>query len=260
MNTGPRGKAARRANGRRRPSDQPRRSTVISSDVTENRQAGSWRDRVREPALSALLAVQCLMIFVAAPFVAAGYYGSRIGAEAAGLAFAVLVILVSRNALAATIAVFASGFTFAGSLLNFLEPSTTTGILAHIGSVGSLIVVGYAVGGAVFAPGVITGHRIRGAIVLYLNFGMILATGYRVLWDLVPNSLSGIPSGIEPWQAAGTILYFSFSTLTTLGFGDVVPVHPLARGLANLEAIIGQLYPATVLARLITLQTAARSR
>jgi hypothetical protein len=56
----------------------------------------------------------------------------------------------------------------------------------------------------------------------------------------------------------GNLIYFSFVTLTTIGYGDVVPLHPYARGLANVEAIIGQLYPATLLARLVTLELAVR--
>jgi hypothetical protein len=50
------------------------------------------------------------------------------------------------------------------------------------------------------------------------------------------------------------LLYFSFTTLTTAGFGDITPLHPLARNLANLESVIGQLYPATLLARLVSLE------
>ena len=55
-------------------------------------------------------------------------------------------------------------------------------------------------------------------------------------------------------MAYGQILYFSFVTLTSTGFGDIVPVHPVIRMLVNVEAIIGQLYPPTLLARLITLE------
>ena len=55
-------------------------------------------------------------------------------------------------------------------------------------------------------------------------------------------------------QADGTIVYFSFVTLTSTGFGDVTPFHPIVRTLSNVEAIIGQLFPATLLARLITLE------
>jgi len=47
-------------------------------------------------------------------------------------------------------------------------------------------------------------------------------------------------------------------TLTTTGYGDVVPLHPFARSLATLEAVIGQLFPATLLARLVTLELQGR--
>jgi Ion channel len=46
--------------------------------------------------------------------------------------------------------------------------------------------------------------------------------------------------------------------LTSLGYGDIVPVHPYARSLANIEAVIGQLFPATLLARLVTLELQSR--
>jgi len=54
------------------------------------------------------------------------------------------------------------------------------------------------------------------------------------------------------------LVYFSLTTLTTTGFGDIVPVHAIARSLATLEAVIGQLYPATLLARLVTLEAQNR--
>ncbi|HTQ70895.1 MAG TPA: potassium channel family protein [Acidocella sp.] len=50
-------------------------------------------------------------------------------------------------------------------------------------------------------------------------------------------------------------MYFSMMPLTTIGYGDITPVSPAARSLANLEGIIGQLYPAIILARVITLHT-----
>ena len=49
------------------------------------------------------------------------------------------------------------------------------------------------------------------------------------------------------------MLYFSFVCLTTMGFGDIIPVSPLARSLVSLEGLLGQLYPAVLLARLVTL-------
>ena len=57
---------------------------------------------------------------------------------------------------------------------------------------------------------------------------------------------------------AGNLIYFSFVTLTSTGYGDIIPVHPIARSLCNVETIIGQLDPATLLARLVTLESAHR--
>jgi hypothetical protein len=53
-------------------------------------------------------------------------------------------------------------------------------------------------------------------------------------------------------------IYFSFVTLTSTGYGEIVPVHPFARSLCNIEGIIGQLYPATLRARLVSLAVANR--
>jgi hypothetical protein len=57
---------------------------------------------------------------------------------------------------------------------------------------------------------------------------------------------------------AASFLYFSVVTLTTVGFGDIAAVHPVARSLVMVEALLGQLYPAILLARLVTLQMETR--
>jgi hypothetical protein len=68
-----------------------------------------------------------------------------------------------------------------------------------------------------------------------------------------PDAFAGMKPLADTLAVASNFGYFSFVTLTSVGYGDIVPVHPFARGLANIEAIIGQLYPATLLARLVTL-------
>jgi hypothetical protein len=100
---------------------------------------------------------------------------------------------------------------------------------------------------------------VLGAVALYLGLGMAFAGAQHLFWELVPGSLANIPSGTHS-EANGAILYFSFVTLTSVGYGDIVPVHPFARAFANIEAIIGQLYPATLLARLVTLELERRRR
>ena len=58
------------------------------------------------------------------------------------------------------------------------------------------------------------------------------------------------------FAVVGNLIYFRLVTLTTIGCGDIAPLHPCVRSLANVEAIIGQIYPATLLARLLTLELA----
>jgi hypothetical protein len=55
-------------------------------------------------------------------------------------------------------------------------------------------------------------------------------------------------------------VYFSLSTLTTTGYGDIAPIDPFARGLANLESVTGQFYLAITVARLVALQLQDRNR
>ena len=54
-----------------------------------------------------------------------------------------------------------------------------------------------------------------------------------------------------PTNITSHFLYYSFVTLTTLGYGDITPVHPVARMLSYLEAVIGQLYLAVLVASLV---------
>jgi hypothetical protein len=78
--------------------------------------------------------------------------------------------------------------------------------------------------------------------------------------DLIRTAFANLAAPASGFTETDTMLYFSLTTLTTTGFGDLTPVHPFARSLANLEAIIRQLYPATILARLVTLELEHRRR
>ena len=66
---------------------------------------------------------------------------------------------------------------------------------------------------------------------------------------LIPKAFSGMLFEDSP-ALASNVIYFSFVTLTSTGYRDIFPVHPVARSLCNFETILGQLYPATLLARL----------
>jgi len=105
-----------------------------------------------------------------------------------------------------------------------------------------------------FGAGKVSAHRIMGAVILYLSIALVFANAYRTCALLLHGSFSGLDMG--QGHFVGNTLYFSLSTLTTTGFGDIAPLHPLVRSIANLESVIGQLFPATLLARLVTLHAA----
>jgi hypothetical protein len=158
------------------------------------------------------------------------------------------------------VAIVAVALMISGNALSLVALSLYSIQLAHVGTIIGSVIISLVVGRAVLAPGPITAHRVLGAVVLYLNFGIIAAAVYRVIWDFDPAAFGGIAPGATPGQATGILVYFSFVTLTTTGYGDIFPVNAFARGIVNLEGIIGQLYPATLLARFVTLELEARRR
>ena len=94
-------------------------------------------------------------------------------------------------------------------------------------------------------------NRLVGAICVYLLLGVIWALVYSLLEFAAPSSFTGIAPGDATGWDSGWI-YFSFVTLTTLGYGDITPVSATARSLAYLQAIAGQFYIAVLVAGLVS--------
>jgi hypothetical protein len=111
----------------------------------------------------------------------------------------------------------------------------------------------------VFSKGRVTIHRIRGAIAVYLLFGMTWSLLYGLLDQLLPTAFSLAADGeLFTPERQERLTYFSFITLTTVGYGDITPTHDISRLFAIMEALAGQLYPATLLARLVSLELSQR--
>jgi hypothetical protein len=205
----------------------------------------------RDAALTAMLIVQFFALFVAAPFGALGYSTLTTITELLLLAYVMLIVLISPSRTTAIITFSVSGFGLADGIVNLLFPSTSTNLLTHSASAIAFIVLGWVVARAVFAPGPVNAHRILGATVLYLNLALFFSTAYRLVLDIAPDAFTGFADGVKGPREVATVIYFSFVTLTSTGYGDILPINPFARSLANLESIIGQLFPATLLARLV---------
>jgi Ion channel len=99
-------------------------------------------------------------------------------------------------------------------------------------------------------------------LTLLILTGLVLEHVFRegpITADRVRGAVAAIQtSGGSPLKNNAHFAYFSFVTLTTLGYGDTVPILPVARALAIAEALVGQLYPAILIARLVSLQISAR--
>jgi hypothetical protein len=89
----------------------------------------------------------------------------------------------------------------------------------------------------------------------YLMLGFVWALGYMVVGRLVPNAFTfSVPANS---MHGFTAFYFSFVTLTTVGYGDICPVAPAARMLAIMEAMTGTLFVGMLIARLVSLYSSA---
>ena len=151
---------------------------------------------------------------------------------------AVLLLLVARLA--------------AGILdLPRLEGATLT-LLAGIALVAAGGAVRFALEGDV-----VDSEHVFAALSAYLLAGIFCGVMY---WQIEQWSPGSVVVGSGTTLPLQTAIYFSFMTLATVGFGDIVPKSDIARGLVTLEAVVGQLYVAVMIARLLTLYSGRRSR
>jgi hypothetical protein len=106
----------------------------------------------------------------------------------------------------------------------------------------------------------VTADTIFGAIAVYLLFGVIVAMMFQFLNNIDPGSVVAsvgeATTIVERYDQFGEILYFSFVTMTSVGYGDLTPIGPAARSLAMFEGVVGQLYLAVLIARLVGIHVA----
>jgi Ion channel len=219
-----------------------------------------WQDRIRDPALTVLLVLEICLIFVAAPLAASGVPVARPIIQTMVLAVVVIVGLLShrRGPIAAILLGLAA--MLAGIWLGSDWPPAAARVLQRSGDILTFSALTWVVAHAVYAPGRITLQRLQGAVVVYLNAATIFASAFSLIWELNPAAFASFPAAADDLGEFATMLYFSLTTLTTTGYGDIVPVDPFARSSANLESVIVQFYLAITIARLVTLEVEDRRR
>jgi len=214
---------------------------------------------VEDRGLSFLLAF-LLLIVIFVPIIPFSRYG-RIGLA---LIFALMVfsgaVATIYHRILMYLVIVLTVFEFAVDLMVEFRPS-----FSHWGWDTVLKITGLAILVVMtlrqtFRPGPITIYRVMGGVAGYLLIGVTWAFGYKLLMEIRPGAihfqsfLGGIPTA-EPSR----LMSFSFSTLTSVSYGDSYPVDRIARSLATAEALIGQLYPAVLIARLVGMSLQVRS-
>lgn len=209
---------------------------------------GVWQS---DPWLSVILGLLLVFIFVLPHSVAPrSERGPLIDIAFSLLLFAGVAGLTVPRPVRALLLALAVTATAVRLFASSHEAAVATASLASIALLASVVLA------QVFRNGPVTIHRIQGAIAAYLLLGVGWAFAYELVDTLAPGAFTSAQA-----IADHGLQYFSFVTLTTVGYGDITPVHPAARSLAMLEALTGQLYPAILLARLVSLQlTSPRER
>lgn len=212
----------------------------------------AWRHRHSMAVLLAMLAVVIFVVPVVAPPL--GDSGRAV------IEVFFLVVLLSgawtiaEHRVAAVVVVGLCVAMMIGAWLVPQHGGIAAPLARQVATLAAVLVLAAATAARVFAAGRITTDRIMGAVALYLALGVAWGNAYEIVALLDSGAFNGGVQGVhgvERWY------YFSFVTLTTVGYGDVTPVARAAQSLAIAEALVGQLYPAIILARLVTLQTSA---
>lgn len=145
---------------------------------------------------------------------------------------------------------FVAGRTIAAAVdVPFLLPASSIAWLIAV----ALAVV--ATARYAFRAESVDAEHVCAALDVYLLVGLIFGVGYALLDAVWPSSF-GAPAESDLSIMRG--IYFSFVTLATLGYGDIVPTSDVSRGIVILEAVIGQFYLAVVVARLVSLYSRPR--
>jgi hypothetical protein len=225
---------------------------MISKHVSKARQGWHrWIDS--DHSLAALLFFLGLYVFIVYPLAGEDGRTDTLAAWSFSVVLVLGVMATTKHKGARLGMVVLAGLAFTSHWLHYFIREHAAHIIASSAAALFFVVLGSLILTRVFRSGVINIYRIYGAISVYLILGILWGDFYVLIYLLEPGAFYFDPATQYGEPPISELIYFSFTTLTTVGFGDIAPVHPMARSLATLEALVGQLYPAVLLARLVTL-------
>jgi hypothetical protein len=213
-----------------------------------------WRS---DPGLSAFLTLLILSVLVLPPLVAVWGWGGILDDIAFSLLMLGGIVAASertRNMIAMTVVI---AIALSLHWVDRVNPSVFLAQWQALFIILSFGMLALVILGQVFRDGPVTYHRIQGAIAAYLLLGVTWAGAYKLVALHFPGAFTGaVENGTS---VSANWLYFSYATLSTVGYGDIVAVNPIGRSLAVMEALVGQLYPAILIARLVSQEVQDRT-
>ncbi len=196
-----------------------------------------------------LLVVLVIYIFIVVPFLNEGFTGRLLFVAFYFIFLAGGINFLTKKRKTGIVLIFiVAPFLFLVAGIFFDLPWLTLGVDLFV--ILYCIWLGSVILKRTFSKGHITINRVQGAIIVYLLSGFAFGLLYHGIYLLNgPAAFKGLLNFHR-----GEFMYFSMTTLTTLGYGDIIPVNVFARLCSNLEALNGQLYPAILIARLVSME------
>ena len=203
-----------------------------------------------------------LMFIMLSPILATMQGDTRIFGKIAGsvILFAAVLAVVGRTRILPAIVIFAAAtlaLDWTALFLNRHIPDVAQHVVRGL----FLLTLAVLILTFVFSSGQVKQDRIFAALCVYILLGLLWAELYAAIETVRPGAFAFpdistvVPMDKERLES--DLVFFSFVTLTTLGFGDITPVAPMARTCSLLEAALGQMYLAVLVARLVGLHIAS---
>jgi voltage-gated potassium channel Kch len=198
-----------------------------------------------------------IALYVVAPVVEAEFWSGR---AIQGAFFSVILLAVLGGTNSAPVRLGAALFAAAGFAAGSVADAWDIDALSHISTIGGIVLIVFA--GAVVVMDVLSQSRptinaVVGSICVYFMMSGFWAFVFMEM-QIVDSGSFEFPAGEEITGADA--LYFSLVTQTTLGYGDISPLSPLARAFSGIEALLGQVFLVALVARLVGLHVAQSSQ
>lgn len=210
-----------------------------------------YRFWTQESGLRGMLILLCIMHFIAIPFFG-NYKRFMVGANFFWMLFlfAGIVALSKHKKQAFLISIIPFLFIII-QWINYFEHNIFILFADLILSVAIMLLLITLVLIKVLEPGPVTTYRIVGSIVVYMLLVHFWSTLYLFLFQHIEDSFQIAESKFASNSDQASFMYFSYVCITSTGFGEIVPLHPLARSLVQIEVLTGVLYPVILIGRLV---------